>query len=123
MCQRVSGAPALAFATVPVTAFELIHGAPRRRRSSSFGERWFCGDCGSPLAMRVDHQPDTIDLTLGSLDDPAAVAPTFHIWTQSRVPWFDVRDDLPRFETFRPATPGLPAGSPRLTLGAYPRGA
>jgi hypothetical protein len=107
MCQRCSGAPVMAFATVPLGAFVVTRGEPRRRRSSAFGERWFCGDCGSPLAMRVDHQPDALDLAMGSLDDPGAVSPTFHIWTQSRVPWFDVRDDLPRYAAFRPHTPGL----------------
>jgi hypothetical protein len=36
---------------------------------------------------------------------------------------FDARDDPPRFETFRPPTPGLPAGSPLLNLGAPSGGA
>ena len=107
LCRRSSGAPVLAFATVPLAAFQLLGGAPKRRRSSSFGERWFCADCGTPIAIRLDFQPDTIDFTIGSLDDPSAVAPRFHLWTSSRVPWFDSRDDLPRYPGFRPDTPGL----------------
>jgi hypothetical protein len=118
MCQRSSGAPVMAFATVPVGDFQVTRGDPRRRRSSGFGERWFCGDCGSPLAMRVDHQPDTIDFTVASLDDPCAAPPGFHIWTRSHVPWFEVRDDLPRYPTFRPQTRGLDAGCKRWTTGA-----
>src|SRR3954462_10996652 len=88
MCQRTAGAPVMVFASVPLPDFVLVRGEPRRRRSSDFGERWFCGDCGSPLVMRVDHQPDTLDVTIASLDDPAAVPPGFHIWTGSRMPWF-----------------------------------
>ena len=112
MCQRAAGAPVLAFASVPLGAFELTAGEPKRRRSSSFGERWFCGDCGMQIAMRVDHQPDTIDFTLPSLDDPERVRPEFHIWSKSRIGWFDTSDDLPRHERFRPDTRGLEGRNP-----------
>jgi hypothetical protein len=70
--------------------FLVTPGAPRRRRSSSSAERWL-----SPLAMRLDHQPDTIDLAAASLDDPSTTALTFHIWNSTRIGWFDVRDDWP----------------------------
>jgi hypothetical protein len=118
MCQRFSGAPVMTFATVPVTDFVVTRGEPRRRRSSAFGERWFCGDCGSPLAMRVDHQPDTLDIAVAALDEPGEVSPGFHIWTSSQVPWFEIRDDLPRYATFRPQTRGLTPGDDRWTTGA-----
>jgi hypothetical protein len=88
-------APAMVFASVPVSDFLVTPGAPRRRRSSSSAERSLCSDCGSPLAMRLDHQPDTIDLAVVSLDDPSTTALTFHIWNSTRIGWFDVRDDWP----------------------------
>lgn len=99
----------MAFATVPREHFVLTRGVPRRRASSAFGERWFCGDCGTPLAMIVAHQPDTLDFTLATLDDPGTVAPGFHIWHESRIGWFDTADDLPRHERFRAETVGLTA--------------
>ena len=82
----------VAFATVPLADFVMVAGEPRRRRSSAFGERWFCGDCGTQLAMRVDHQPDTIDFTLASLDNPGSLRPTFHLFCAERISWFDTRD-------------------------------
>ncbi len=94
----------MAFATTPVSGFVITRGEPHRRRSSAFGERWFCGDCGSPLAMRVDHQPETLDFAVACLDDPGAVSPDFHIWTRSQLSWFEVSDDLPRPARFRPQT-------------------
>ena len=106
ICRRSSGAPALAFATVSLGDFVILRGTPRRRRSTSFGERWYCGDCGSQLAMHVDHQPDTIDFTIASLDKPTAVRPKFHIFFAERVPWFDLRDTFPRHDGFRPDTRG-----------------
>lgn len=112
LCRRASGAPLLAFASVPADAFVLVSGTPGKWQSTSFGERWFCRDCGTQLAMRVDHQPDTVDFTLGSLDHPELVSPGFHIFFASRPCWFDVRDELPRHPRFRPDTRGLGGTGP-----------
>jgi len=103
-CRRSAGAPVLVFACVATPAFVVTQGSPRRWRSSESGERWFCGDCGSQLAMHVDYQPATIAFTIATLDDPATVPPGFHIWTKSRIAWFDIADTLPRSPEFRPET-------------------
>jgi len=58
--------------------------------------------------MSVAHQPDTLDFTIASLDEPDAVAPDFHIWFGSRISWFDTSDAKPRHERFRADTRGLP---------------
>lgn len=107
ICQLVSGAPVMAFATVPVDDYRIVRGMPAVWQSSDFGQRGFCRDCGTPLTMRVRHQPDTIDFTIATLDRADAVPPGFHIWTQSRVGWFDTADRLPRHERFRAETVGL----------------
>jgi hypothetical protein len=107
LCRRSTGAPVVAFATVPMEHFVLTGAEPRRRRSTDFGERWFCAECGTQIAMHVDHQPDTIDFTIASLDSPDAVRPQFHIFFGDNISWFDSFDDLPRYWEFRPNTPGL----------------
>ena len=81
-------------------------------RTSNFGERSFCGLCGSPLLVAVDHQPETVDFPIAALDDPDVVAPGFHIFWSSKVAWFDPGDDLPRHEQFRPGTRGLAGTQP-----------
>jgi hypothetical protein len=106
-CRRASGAPVLAFASVPLPAFVVTVGTPRRRPSSGFGERWFCADCGTQLAMRVEHQPDTIDITICSLDLPDAIRPQFHIFVAGAPGWFQIADTFPRHARFRPDTRGL----------------
>ncbi len=40
--------------------------------------------------------PERTDINLVTLDDPVRLAPQYHIWTDSRIPWFDTADDLPR---------------------------
>lgn len=108
-CQLNSGAPAMVFATVPVEDFVWTEGGGKVRKvaSSSFGHREFCGECGTPLLMRVDHQPETLDFSVATLDRPEAVTPGYHIFWASRVSWFDPGDDLPRHDKFRPGTRGL----------------
>lgn len=85
ICQLSSGAPVMAFATVLVADFAVTRGKVGRRRSSDFGARGFCKDCGTPLTMQVTHQRDTIDFTVATLDRPELVSPGFDIWHGSRV--------------------------------------
>jgi hypothetical protein len=40
-----------------------------------------------------------IDVGIATLDDPAAVALSLHIWTESRIAWFETADHLPRYPT------------------------
>ena len=113
-CQLNSGAPAMAFATVPESDWIATSGADSIRtiRSSSFGHRSFCGRCGTPLHVRVDHQPETLDFSIVTLDEPGRVRPGFHIFWSSSVPWIGIDDGLPKFDQFRPNTVGLKGTEP-----------
>lgn len=113
-CQLNSGAPAMAFASVKAGDLRFTAGAEKVRsfRSSGFGHRIFCGECGTPIAMEVDHQPETTDFSLATLDEPEAVTPGFHIFYASRIGWAEAADDLPRHDRFRPDTRGLEGTEP-----------
>ena len=104
MCQRFSGAPVMAFATVPMDDLIFEQGRPAKRRSSNLGERWFCRDCGSSLAMWTSYAPGEVDIAVANLDEPVDLPPNFHIWRESRIGWFDTIDALPRHERARPET-------------------
>lgn len=95
MCQR-SGATVLAWGSFPVEAFKYLGKPPRVFQSSSQGRREFCPDCGAQIAFR-EEGGRTMDVNLGTLDDPEAIQPEYHIWTDSRIAWFDTADALPRF--------------------------
>jgi hypothetical protein len=97
LCQRSSGAPALAWASFPHGDFAYDAGAPAIYRSSSHGQREFCGSCGTQIAFRDADTPTTVDVNMASLDDPGALKPEYHIWTASRIGWFETVDDLPRY--------------------------
>ncbi|MEA3000170.1 MAG: hypothetical protein QOK17_2003 [Sphingomonadales bacterium] len=113
-CQLNSGAPAMVFASVPAGHLVWTSGADKVRsfRSSSFGHRSFCGECGTPFLMEVDHQPETVDFSVATLDAPERVMPGFHIFRGSKITWFETLDDLPRHDRFRPNTRGLEGTEP-----------
>ena len=113
-CQLTSGAPAMVFATVPEGDLVWTRGGEQINSvaSSSFGHRSFCGACGTPFLMKVDHPPETLDFSVATLDRPDSIEPTFHIFWGSRISWFVPNDDLPRHDRFRPGTRGLQGTEP-----------
>ncbi|MFN2100911.1 GFA family protein [Altererythrobacter sp. MF3-039] len=102
-CQRISGAPGAVYTTLPRSGFTVRHGTENlgRVRLTKGAERMFCSNCGSPLATIIDDEPDTVDVTVATLDDPAAYPPEFHIFCNSKTDWFEPRDTLPRYARSR----------------------
>ena len=58
-----------------------------------------CGICGS-LLYSVVRDGDWVHVALGSLEDEPSIRPTEHIFVGSKAPWFEITDDLPRFEEY-----------------------
>lgn len=97
MCQRTTGAPCVAWFTVPRAQFELLSGNPTQFRSSNHGTRSFCPTCGTQLTFADDALPDEIDITTCSLDDPSQAPPKRHLYTRSQRSWLKLSDGLPAF--------------------------
>jgi len=112
ICQLSSGSTAMAFASVPVGDFSFTQGEDLvgRFESSDFGHRLFARCCGTPFLMKVNHQPETVDFSIPTLDEPDRVVPSFHIFYASHIPWAPAADDMPRHDRFRPNTRGLAPG-------------
>ena len=96
-CRRASGAPALAWFSVRAAALRWTRGTPACNPSSPGVERLFCGSCGTQLAWHSNGTPDEISVTMGSLDDPDALAPADHLFYAQRVHWLHLADTLPRY--------------------------
>lgn len=94
MCQRIAGAPVVAWLTVATNRFAYVVGAPAIYRSSEIASREFCAVCGSHVAFRPVDRAE-IDIACGTLDDPAIVVPSAHIWWESKIPWLALEDTLP----------------------------
>src|SRR5918994_3276657 len=75
---------------------------PARYQSTKHGHREFCSACGTQIAYRNSQNATTVEVNVGSLDDCDQVQPRYHIWCASRIPWFDIADNLPRYEGSKP---------------------
>jgi hypothetical protein len=95
-CRRAAGAPVVTWVTYPREAFRVTSGEPARYRSSPPVTRTFCPTCGTPLTYESSAEPASIDVTVCSLDEPDAVPPQAHVWTEHRVAWLEIADALPR---------------------------
>ncbi len=100
-CQLLSGAPAVAWASFPVESFEYTAGSPKIYKSSECGQREFCDNCGAEIGFRDTREMRTVDISVATLDQPERIAVEMHIFERSRIPWFEIADDLPRYETWR----------------------
>lgn len=105
MCRRAHAAPAVAWAMYREDQLEYIAGKPAQYASSEQARRAFCARCGTQLGFAADYLPGLVDIPIGSLDDPNAIAPTFHYWDSKRLGWVEFADALPRHAEFPPIEP------------------
>ena len=101
-CRRVAGAPAVGWVTFPLAQFRFVRGEPDEFSSSPPVMRTFCRQCGTPLTYRRDSEPDTLDVTTATLDDPNAFPPTHHSWLSHDIPWLKFGDGLPGYPESKP---------------------
>jgi len=80
--------------TVRRESFAWTRGEPGIFMSSSLAQRFFCRHCGTPLGFAYLESPTT-SVTIGSLDRPRDVVPTFNCGMESRLDWLDVLGAIP----------------------------
>ena len=74
---------------------------PSLYASTPIATRGFCPHCGTTLTFQFNDQPDIIDIAIATLDDPDAVQPADHIWTESQLGWVKLADGLPQYRHSR----------------------
>lgn len=102
-CRRWAGAPVVISANVPIADFSLITGTPQAFPSSETGMRHFCGSCGTHLYF-TDSGP-FVSISVMALDQAADVRPRLHQCAASKLDWFEIADDLPRYDASRIPAP------------------
>ena len=100
-CRRASGAPFVTWAGFDRDQFTFIAGQPTSYRSSPNVVRTFCGKCGTALTYQRADLPASIDVTLGSMDDPEMLTPQDHTWAEAQLSWVCLNDGLPRYSRER----------------------
>lgn len=87
MCRRTSGAPFVSWLVVPTQYFRYTAQQPKHLDSSDKGDRYFCADCGTPIACLVSGHDKYIDITLGSLDVPESFQPDGDFYEDTKLKW------------------------------------
>jgi hypothetical protein len=100
ICRRTTGAPFVAWFSVPLSSFRFAKGAPAHYHSSNKATRGFCARCGAQLTFFVDGANE-IDVTTATLDDPNQLPPRDHIQTATKLSWVKLADGLPEFRNAR----------------------
>lgn len=98
ICQRFTGSAMSTWSAFAASKVHFISGEPSYFASSPIAERGFCRDCGSSLSYRLIRPRPTAYVVLftGSLDKPQDCAPAIHSGLESKVPWLEIVDNLPR---------------------------
>lgn len=99
-CQKFSGSQSSAWGRIERenVEFEAGRSLIRHYHKNETGRVGFCGHCGSSL---YNEQVDAefLNIRLGIIDDAPSVKPTLHVYCDSRAPWHEITDALPRFDT------------------------
>lgn len=85
----------MTWVSVPLEAFKWLAGSPAAYDSGPTCVRYFCNNCGAHVALFSRNSPQTMDITIATLDHPELTPADRHIWTDSRLPWLHLDEQLP----------------------------
>lgn len=97
-CRRWTGAPFSVTGGVKEEVFNLTKGMPslssfkKGKNSTSY----FCNNCSTIVYGEVPEY-QMIYVMLGTLHGSPSLKPQWHIYTGSKVDWYQIGDDLPQY--------------------------
>jgi hypothetical protein len=105
-CQRLSGSAFALNLWIERQFVEASGGEPVAFRvppgsSGTPHDVFACAKCGTQLWNKYHAAPgDTVLLRAGTLDNPAEIVPDVHIFTRSKLPWFQLPAGARAFDAF-----------------------
>ena len=105
-CRRAAGAQSVAWATVAGDGFAFVAGRAGRARLLARRGPHPLRRPAAP-ASPSSGEPDSIDVTLASLDDPEAMPPRRRSGSRTGLSWEPLSPALPGFPTTADRTDGL----------------
>ena len=102
-CRKLTGASFATYAHVEKGKFRWRGGEDliNRYESAPGSVRAFCRVCSSLVPGQAPYLK-TVSVPAGLLDGDPGVRPRLHVFTASKAPWWEIRDDLPQFERWVP---------------------
>jgi len=115
ICRKIHGSDYATFVVYAADGFEWISGEKRvaSYASSSAGARSFCPRCGSCVATLI---PDggVAFMPAGNLEGDIDKPLDSHVFVDSKAPWCELRDDVPKYS-------GAPPGYEPPDIESKPR--
>jgi hypothetical protein len=99
-CRKVRGTANATNLVVPSSGFQYVRGTEllvsyKIPEAKNF-THVFCKVCGASMP-RVDEGRSIAIIPMGAFDDDPGVRAERHIFVDSKAPWDEITDDLPRF--------------------------
>ena len=99
-CQRQAGSAFSTLFGVPEAAFEMsVEPKLYEDHDTDSGnpvQRYFCGNCGSPIYSAVPSAEGMVFLKTGTLDDTSSFAPQFHVYCETKQNWVSLEEGIPQ---------------------------
>ncbi len=123
-CRKHTGAAVVTLAGFMADRVQFSGDARKIYQSSPGVGRAFCEKCGTPLTwegISSTRGGPIFEIHISTFDNPDVLVPSGHSFDSERIPWFDIADNLPRFEAFTgdvsplrhgPIGDGLPSVKP-----------
>lgn len=89
MCQRLAGAPIVAWVDFPISSLKYEGAEPSLYQSSENTQRGFCPKCGSSI-FALDDGGECICVTIATLDHPEFITPEYETYKESSPPWMNL---------------------------------
>lgn len=120
MCRKFHGGAFATFGVVAPADFRWLHGEDNvvHYQSSPQGWRHFCPRCGAAAPAMPPGGPFAL-VPMGNVAEDPDTRPELHFFTDSKAPWHEIVDDLPR----HPAWPPEFGLNPPINEGPTGRGA
>ncbi|MGA8380641.1 MAG: GFA family protein [Stellaceae bacterium] len=122
-CQRQTGSAFAINALIETDRITLLSGEPEPvavPTDSGRPHRIFrCTGCRTAVWSEYGGRSALRFVRVGTLDDPAALAPDVHIYVRSKLPWVSLPESIPAFEAYYEARQLWPAASLERRRAAF----
>jgi hypothetical protein len=100
ICQRIHGAAFVTWGGIARDEFAFKSGESNLKRYaySERADSVFCGECGSTVLVDFKSEVDRLYIALGTVVGDMKCPPGFHQFVDSKVPWYEICDDLPQYD-------------------------
>ena len=99
LCRRWHGSAFRSRTFIRTEQFRWIRGEEFLGKYNHTGssDRTFCKNCGSSLVSLYLDQPEKMGIPMGTLNEDPGKKPAYHIYVDSKAPWFEITDNLPQY--------------------------